>query len=243
MEIRNNSRNLYFGSLITTYPAEKLLKKADKAVKASKAVYLDVNIPEGHNIPLWSVLSKVVGERQAANKNNIVIDVTKGEHNLLSIKTYDSKGFKHKEWIANPYPVTGSMREVFGDSVVIYGNPDSSVLYGKSKFFDAVDSAEFDVDSLKAADIAAAGEIKTSIKTLPKDEVKHSEKVLKRKESFYKRIIPHVQRPFAGLKKMITGKLQRALRESDKSSDVVSSQKLPRKMKKAARRLNNSKEY
>lgn len=237
MKIRNNNANLHFGSLITTISAEKLLKKADRAVKASNAVYLDVNIPEGHSIPLWSVLSEVIVKRQAANKNNIVIDVPKGTKKLLSIKTFDSKGFKHKEWTVDPYPVTGSMREVFGDGVTIYGSPDSSVLYGKSKFFDAIDSAEFDADTLNELDKASTGEVKTSLKTLPKDEVKHSQKMLKRKESLYKKIIPHVQRPFVGLKNLILGKLKKSA-TLQQDSVVHTAEKLPRKQKKAAKKSN-----
>lgn len=239
MEIRNNSANLNFGSVFTTVPAEKLLKKADKAVKATKVTYLDVNIPEGHRIPLWSVLSKGLIERQAANRNNIVIDIAKGNCRNLLIKTFDSKGFKHKEWTVSPYPVTGNLQELFGSDVVILGKSKNTVVYGKSKFFDVIDSAECDVDSLNALDRASLGEVKTSLKTLPKDEFKHAQNVIKRKESLYRRIVPHIQRPFANLKKMLSINLKHKA-----AGDIVNiggeNKKLPRKLKKAAKKLNSA---
>lgn len=237
MEIRNNNANLNFGRLITTLPAEKLLKKADRAVKATKATYLDINIPDGHNIPLWSVLSKSVSDRQILNKNDIVVDLVKDSKKLVSIKTFDSKGFPHKEWQVNPYPVTGSLKEVAGTNAVITGNANNGVIYGKSDFFDAIDSAEFDVEFLNELDRAAAPKIKIKRNDRPKDEVKHAQKVLKRKESLCLRIIPHMQRPFVNLKNMLSRKLKNTL-QPERVKATVSSEKLPRKIKKAVKRLN-----
>lgn len=232
MKINDSNRNLNFGRLITTIPAEKLLKRADKAVKASNAVYLDVNIPEGHRLPLWSVLSKLITERQAANKNNIVIDAADDVKNNLRIKTYDSKGFVHKEWQVNPYPVVGSMQEVLGSNGVIMGSSKGNTIYGKSRFFDAIDSAEFDADTLNSVDIAGKSKSKVSSKLLPKDEEKRRLRVLKRMESLYKRIVPHVQRPFINLRKMIS----ESLRNEGKAQPKARSEKLPRKLKKAAKK-------
>ena len=236
MRINDSNRNLNFGQLITTVPAEKLLKRADKAVKASAAVYLDVNIPEGHRLPLWSVLSKLVTERQAANKNHIVIDVADDIKNNLRIKTYDSKGFVHKEWQVNPYPVVGSVQEVIGNSGIIVGSSKGNTVYGKSRFFDAIDSAEFDADTLNSIDAANTRKAKVSLKLLPKDEEKRKLRVLKRMESLCKRIVPHVQRPFINLRKILA-----------RNADTVNvaaksgrSEKLPRKLKKAAKKSGNS---
>lgn len=242
MKIRNNNVNLNFGSVYTTVPAEKLLKKADKAVKATKATYVDINIPDGHRMPLWSVLSKVLIERQAANKNNIVIDIAEDNNRNLLIKTLDSKGFKHKEWTVSPYPVTGSLEELFDSEVVILGKSKSPVVYGKSNFFDVIDSAEFDVDSMNALDRTLSGEVKTSLKTLPKDELKQEQKVLKRKESLYRRIVPHLQRPFANLKKMLSQSLRHKT-EHAVTKEHTDIEKLPRKMKKAAKKLHSTNQY
>lgn len=229
MKIQNQNCNTHFTQLITTSTAEKLLKKADRAVKATNAEYLDINIPDGHRRPLWSVLSGYVKERQALNKNNIIIDTVEDKNGMLSVKTCDSKGFKHKEWTVNPYPVTGSLNEVVGSDTVICGKVNNTIIYGKSDFFDVIDSAEFDADYLSELDKAVTPKIKTSIKLLPKDKEKVAEKQQKKKESLYMKIIPHVQRPFLVIKQLL---LNSETRSKVVKIESKKTEKLPRKMKK-----------
>ena len=72
MQIQKNN-NIHFGQVfVKSRNAEKLLRKADKAIKASTATFLDTNIPEGHKKPLWSVLSNLITKRQASNPNHIL---------------------------------------------------------------------------------------------------------------------------------------------------------------------------
>ena len=97
MEIKRNNSSQTFGALYVNSPeAAKLLKKADRVVKAARnTVYVDINIPQGHRIPLWSVLSEQVRKRQQNNHNNIIIDIIEKGKQLLSVNTLDSKGFLH----------------------------------------------------------------------------------------------------------------------------------------------------
>ena len=77
MKIQNNYTQTNFGQLyIASIEAEKLLKKADRVIKANPNVtYINTNIPEGHSKPLWSVFSQAIKERQAQNPNNIIIEL------------------------------------------------------------------------------------------------------------------------------------------------------------------------
>ena len=78
MKIQNNTQNTSFGQLyVTSTEAQKLLRKADRAIKASNATFVNVNIPEGHKRPLWSVLSEQIHQRQQNNPNNIIIELAK----------------------------------------------------------------------------------------------------------------------------------------------------------------------
>ena len=144
MKVQKYNSNPNFTSLyVNSKEAEKLLKKADRIVKASRdVVYLDINIPEGHRIPLWSVLSEQVQKRQQNNTNDIVIDVAEKGKSFLSVAAFDTNGFLQKKWVVNPMPVIGTMEQVMPQDTVHLGRRKSfsKVQYGRSPFFDVMDS-------------------------------------------------------------------------------------------------------
>lgn len=207
-----NSNQSFSGVYVTSDEAVKLLRKADKAVKASDAIFVDVNIPEGHRRPLWSVLSEYIAKRQQNNNNNIIIDIVEKGKQLLSVKTLDAKGFVHKKWTVNPMPVIGKYNEIFPSDAVILGNKTyDKTLYGRSAFFDVIDNAEAEADMLMAKDLANSGDVKTRLRELPrtkrtnrtKGKAKHI--ILKKAEAkkLKEANIKHVQRPFLMLKDML----------------------------------------
>lgn len=110
MKIQNNYTQTNFGQLyIASIEAEKLLKKADRVIKANPNVtYINTNIPAGHSKPLWSVFSKAIQERQAKNSNNIIIELADKAKQLLSVKTLDEKGFTQSSYIVSPIPKFGT---------------------------------------------------------------------------------------------------------------------------------------
>lgn len=244
MEINTQQNRLYFGQIYTTAAADKLLKKADKAVKASREVtFVDVNIPDGHRIPLWSVLSEHIKKRQGDNPNNIVIDLLEDGKKLLSVKTCDAKGFVHKKWVVNPMPVIGTYSDLFPEAkLVSSGKSFSQNTYGRSAFFDVIDSAEVDVDMLKLEESLNSRPKHISIRELPrvKRENKTNGKILrnllKRQEKLN---VPHVQRPFLKLKDMVLGLLNSNADAIEGKAQPKVKNKLPRRLKKELKKNNS----
>ncbi len=235
MEIKRNNSSQTFGALYVNSPeAAKLLKKADRVVKAARnTVYVDINIPQGHRIPLWSVLSEHVRKRQQNNHNNIIIDIIEKGKQLLSVKTLDSKGFLHKQWVVNPMPVFGRYDEIFPAETIKLGRKSASqTIYGRSAFFDVIDSAEADVEFLQNEEKLYAKDLKVSIKEFPKIRRKNKTRgkfihfLLKKKAN-----IPHVQRPFIKLKDMLFDFTRPVKSENPKPQPKLKS-KLPRHKKK-----------
>lgn len=103
MDIKKYSTSPSFKSVyVVSHEAEKLLKKADRIVKASNAKFMDVNIPEGHKKPLWSVLSEHLTKRQKNNENDIIIDLYEKGKQLISVMIVDAKGEIRNKWVVNP---------------------------------------------------------------------------------------------------------------------------------------------
>lgn len=63
---------------------------------------MDVNIPEGHKKPLWSVLSEHLTKRQKNNENDIIIDLYEKGKQLISVMIVDAKGEIRNKWVVNP---------------------------------------------------------------------------------------------------------------------------------------------
>lgn len=243
MEVHNSYNKINFGQVYTTAAAEKLLKKADKAVKASREVsFVDINIPDGHRIPLWSVLSEHIKNRQSDNRNNILIDIFKEGKNLLSVKSCDAKGFVHKKWVVNPMPVIGTYSDIFPEAKLVSSSKTLSLnTYGRSAFFDVIDSAEADVDMLKLEERLNSKDKQISIRELPrvKRENRTNGKtlryLLKRQEKLN---IPHVQRPFLKLKDMVLGLMNIKVDCIDTKPQPKLKNKLPRRIKKDLKKNN-----
>lgn len=243
MEVRSCNNKINFGQVYTTSAAEKLLKKADKAIKASRDVnFVDINIPDGHRIPLWSVLSEEVKKRQSENNNNIIIDLLETGKKLLSVKTCDAKGFVHKKWLVNPMPVIGSYNDIFPETRIVSNSKSfSQNTYGCSKFFDVIDSAEADVDMLKIEEMLNTKDKNISIRELPrvkrvnKTKGKTLRNLLKRQEKLN---VPHVQRPFLKLKDMILGLQNNNTEAIHSKPQPKLKNKLPRRIKKELKKNN-----
>lgn len=250
MEIKSYNKSPAFTALyVNSRGAEKLLKKADRAVKASRdAIYLDMNIPEGHRLPLWSVLSEQIRLRQQHNKNDIVVDVFEKNKQLISIKTFDKKGFLQQSWIVNPMPAVGSMEEVMPAGTLIIGTkPSGQIKYGRSAFFDAMDSAEAAVDLLYSKDTAEFRPYIPSHREQPKvrrrnktaGQINRQEQKSAKKYQNSVCNRRHVQRPFIVLKDLLI-ELLRSAKTQTKKLQPKSKAKLPRNLKKELKK-NSSK--
>lgn len=201
MKIDSYSNQSFQGVFVKSNEAVKLLRKADRAVKASDAIFIDINIPNGHKKPLWSVLSQYVTKNQQNNNNHIIIDVLEKGKQLLIVKTLDSNGFVHKKWVVNPMPVTGKMNEILPSDTVILGNKAAdNTIYGRSVFFDVIDNAEAEADMLKMQELAASKESQISVRELPKAKRINKTKGKVNHVILKKINKKHVQRPFLFLK-------------------------------------------
>lgn len=184
---------------VVSHEAEKLLKKADRMVKASNAKFMDVNIPEGHKKPLWSVLSEHLTKRQKDNENDIIIDLYEKGKQLISVMIVDAKGEIRNKWVVNPKPVIGKFNEVFPpkDSLTYsaYRKSLDPKEYGKSEFFNIIDTAEVIVNSLHEKFLKSLPAQKTSIKTLPKPAKPKS-------KPEFNAFKPHIWRPFEACAEM-----------------------------------------
>ncbi len=232
MEIQNNNCRTTFGNVyVTSKEAEKLLNKADRMMKAIPNVtYLNVNIPEGHSKPLWSVYSKLIKERQLKNPNNIIIDIANKAKQLLSVRILDAKGYTHNSYMVSAMPKIGSLNELAptNDSYRTYYQSLDSKKYGTSEFLDVLDRAEYEADSL----LEAIPERKISRKELPKQKKAPNEtKILKRQEKEKRKIVPHTQKPFEKLRKLLAPQ-EKPAKPAPKTKD-----KLPRKAKKEMKKL------
>lgn len=233
MKIENRITTTNFGQIyIVSNEAHKLLRKADRAVKASNAEFINTNIPEGHKRPLWSVLSELIIKRQQNNPNNIIIDLADKAKQLLSVKTMDKKGYLISKYEVNPLPIEGNHNDIFptNDLYKHYRQSLDPKLYGKSDLFDILDRAEYEVDKLLQKQLEETQQIKVSIRELPKisRREKHPEIILnpRRIEKARLKIIAHTQKPFENLNKMLN------LSEKAEKLQPKNKQKLPRKTKK-----------
>ena len=233
MKIKQNTTTQNFGNLyIMSNEANKLLRKADKAIKASNANFVNTNIPEGHKRPLWSVLSELVIKRQENNPNNILIDIADKAKQLLSVKTFDKKGYLINKYEVNPLPVEGTHNEIFptNDLYRRYKNSLDQKLYGKSDFFEVIDRAEYEVDQMLIKQLENTNQLKVSLKELPKvnKRKKSPETILnpRRIEKARLKIVAHFQKPFENLRNLLN------LSEKNKKLQPKNKQKLPRKIKK-----------
>ena len=221
---------------VASKEAEKLLKKADRAVKASNAKFLDTNIPEGHKKPLWSVLFEHISKRQKDNSNDIIIDVSKKNKQHLSVTIIDTKNVILNKWNVNPQPLIGKYNEVFPPTDFLtysaYRNSLNPKTYGKSEFFNIIDKAEAIVNALHEEFLKTLTGPKTHIKELPKNRAKKP-KIKKYEHKF----IPHTQRPFESLAEKLE-KSAFKLFETKKASKLQPKEgsRLPRKAKKEAKR-------
>lgn len=239
MKIQNTNQKTNFGQLyIVSNEAQKLLKKADRAIKASDAKFINTNIPEGHKRPLWSVLSEDITQRQSENPNNIIIDLANKTKQLLSVKIIDKQGYTINKYEVNPFPTLGNHNKIFptNDLYKYYYHSLDQKIYGKSDLYDVMDRAEFEVDLLYKKQLEEMPEIQISIRELPKNnkKEKNSPTIIlnpKRLEKSRKKIISHTQKPFENLKDM--------LNLSDKPDKLKpkNKEKLPRKKKKELNKI------
>lgn len=204
MKIDSYSNQSFQGVFVKSNEAVKILRKADRAVKASDAIFIDINIPNGHKKPLWSVLSQYITKTQQNNNNHIIIDVLEKGKQLLTVKTLDSKGFVHKKWVVNPMPVTGKMNEILPPDTIVLGNKAAdNTIYGRSAFFDVIDNAEAEADMLKMRELADSKEIQKSVRELPKSKRINKTKGKVNHVILKKTNKQHVQKPFLMLKDLL----------------------------------------
>jgi len=214
--------------------AESLLRKADRAIKASNATFVDVNIPEGHKKPLWSVLSNLLNIRQAHNPNNILIDISEKSKQFLTVKTLDNKGFVTSKIDVSPMPEYGSKNEFFptSDLYRTYVQGLDNTKYGRSNFFSVIDNAEYEADSLLEEQLKNKPEIKTSLKLIskPKSASRDASVILnpRRIEKSRLKIKEHVQRPFENLRRILASVQDR---ENVKMAPAEK-ERIPRRIKK-----------
>lgn len=230
MKIQNNLHSQSFGQLyVTSNEAQKLLKKADRIIKANPNVtYINTNIPEGHSKPLWSVFSQAISERQAKNPNNIIIELADKAKQLLTVKTMDAKGFTQNSYTVSPLPRFGTHNDMFptNDSYRTYYHSFDTKRYGSSDLLDILDKAELEVDNLHSA---LQGQ---NVKPEPLPKLKRREntpgQILnpRRIEKARRKIVLHAQKPFENLKSMLLP--EPTVEKLGKSNKV----KLPRKLKK-----------
>ncbi len=239
MKIQNNTQNTSFGQLyVTSTEAQKLLRKADRAIKASNATFVNVNIPEGHKRPLWSVLSEQIHQRQQNNPNNIIIELANKAKQILSVRTLDRQGFTVSKYEVNPLPQYGSHNDIFptDDLYKRYYHSFDSKLYGRSDLYDVLDRAEYEVDMLHQKQLSEMGDIKISLKEGAKNNRKERQAGVilnpKRIEKARRKIILHVQRPFEDLKTMLS------LEPQNIKLEAKNKEKLPRKKKKILNKLS-----
>lgn len=231
----NNSSTTFTQIYIKSNEAQKLLKKADRAVKAIDAKFINTNIPSGHRKPLWSVLSKEIEKRQANNPNNIIIDLSNKAKQLLAIMTTDNKGFLVSKTEVCPLPIIGNKNDMFptNDLYRRYCYSLDQTVYGRSDFFDAIDNAEYEVDLLKMKQQAEAPEVQTSIRAHEKHPTPpKNPKIIKnprRHEKARLKFKEHIQRPFEKLRTLIDfSQLDQTQKLQPKNKE-----KLPRKLKKS----------
>lgn len=238
MKIQNNKPATSFTQLyINSKEAQKLLKKADRAVKASNAKYINTNIPKGHKRPLWSVLSEHVTKRQADNPNNIIIDISNKAKQLLAVITLDNKGYLINKTEVCPLPRFGNKNDMFetDDMYKRYCYSLDRTLYGRSDFFEAVDRAEFEVNSLYRKQLSETPEIQTSIRTHEKQPADSKNpgiiKNPRRHEKAKFKFVAHIQRPFENIKEIIdVSKLDNPPAKA--KLQPKHKEKIPRKLKK-----------
>ena len=234
MQIQKNN-NIHFGQVfVKSRNAEKLLRKADKAIKASTATFLDTNIPEGHKKPLWSVLSNLITKRQASNPNHILIDISEKSNQMLCVKTLDNKGFVTTKIDVSPMPEYGTKNDFFPtkDLLKIHRQSMDTTQYGRSNFFNVIDNAEFEADTLLEEQIRTRPEAKTHLRLLPKQtKEKHAPTTIlnpKRLEKAKLKIVEHVQKPFEDYKKLLYSAIEKEQNKLTTSEKT----RIPRSMKK-----------
>ena len=230
MKIQNNYTQTNFGQLyIASIEAEKLLKKADRVIKAKPNVtYINTNIPEGHSKPLWSVFSQAIKERQAQNPNNIIIELADKAKQLLSVKTLDEKGFTQSSYIVSPIPKFGTHNEMFptDDMYRNYYHSFDTKRYGSSELLDVLDRAEFEVDlmnsSIQKNKTKSEPLLKAKTRNYTAGQIKNPRRIEKAKQK--KKL--HTLRPFEKLKSMLLPE------QSSEKLTKSGKEKLPRKLKK-----------
>lgn len=238
MQIQSYTSNVNFGQVyVNSTEAQKLLRKADRIIKANyKTDYININIPDGHKKPLWSVFSKHIQERQAKNPNNILIDIADKAKQLLSIKTIDSRGNTITRHTVSPIPKFGTHNEIMpkNDYYQSYYHSFDQKRYGQSDFLDALDKAEYEVDMLYQKQLKEISKSQISLRELPRTVNKQRNAELvrnpRRLEKAKSKLQLHVQRPFENLKSMLPHEPQITKLEPKNK------EKLPRRLKKEARR-------
>lgn len=240
-----NSNQSFQGVYVKSSEAAKLLRKADRAVKASDAVFVDVN---GHRKPLWSVLFPHITKSQQDNNNNIIIDMLEKGKNLLAVKLLDNKGFVHKKWIVNPMPVTGKMSEIFtSDTIVLGSKTADATLYGRSAFFDVIDNAAAEADLLKQQELASLKEPRVSVREYPKTKrinktqgrLNHITMKRAESEKLKEANKKHVQRPFLKLKELFLSLELSRVPKAVKAEPKIKT-RIPRQLKKELKKSKRS---
>jgi len=242
MQINNNNSISFKQVYIKSKDAEKLLKKADRAIKASNVTFLDTGIPEGHKKPLWSVLSNVLKLRQETNPNHILIDISDKSNQMLCVKTIDNKGFTTTKVDVSPMPEFGTKNELFPTSNLkskFYQSLDTNI-YGKSNFFNVIEVAEYEADMLLEEQLKYKQIKSLSLKIRPKEKHKKKDASViinpKRIEKARMKIVEHAQKPFENFKKL----LRSAIKDEKTGKELPQKTRLPRALKKEFKKRNKS---
>ena len=220
---------------VASEAATKMLKQADRLInaKSPNTIYLNVNIPQNHRKPLWSVFFESISQRQSENPNNIIIDVADKKKKLLSVTVTDKKGFDVDVYTASPFPNYGGKNNFIktGGLYKQYIYSLDTKTYGISDLLEVMAVAEYKADKLLETQLTEKSKIKTSLKACKKAEKyvnMHASD--KHKEKIAAKIIVHVQRPFEKLKELLLMKTPKTAVAIKKEQTAKT--RIPRKLKK-----------
>lgn len=243
MRLENSTIHPSFKRFIYTPDADKLLIRGDKIIKSLKDDFVKerfltvCDIP-GHKRPLWSVIKEYLSKTQKNNENHIIIDmVQKGRKKLINIMTMDSKGYRHSERTVSPFIEKGTKEELFGNALNTHDQFSNlniflgkhKKIYAKSEVFDAINTAQTEVEELAARD-------KEAVKFLDIPEFK----IKKEKKSRQKKVTKSEDAQTIKEKYVF----ERSIRKKAKKAEHVKPEKstvarIPRKLKKSLTQKTN----
>lgn len=248
MKIENSPSRTSFKRLIVSEQAEKLLKRGNKLIKEAEGEFLTTYIPEGHKKPLWSIIKENLLKSQEQNKNNIIVDVeSEGKKKLLSITTVDAQGFPFSIKKTNPFIKTGTKSELFTAEELYY---DANSLkdaytrkqYIKTDFFDALKTAEIEVNELHQKDLNLIEKVGKKLQEISGKQNSTKRNAVK-KSSNKGRLDPEVMQEIQAKAKEVKDKLriEKEISRIAGKLEKSSNNHIPRREKKRMKKENNIK--